>query len=93
MNSSRRGFLKVGIAAPAVILTPGLLMPVRSLIGTVYTHKPYVVAFGTWTIEGEITVQGSTTWAPLYPGIKTWWDEVYGVQIKEIHYKDLFKDA
>jgi hypothetical protein len=29
---NRRGFLKaVGVAAPAVILTPGLLMPVRKL--------------------------------------------------------------
>jgi hypothetical protein len=30
---NRRGFLKtVGVAAPAVILTPGLLMPVRKLL-------------------------------------------------------------
>lgn len=41
---TRRGFLKAAVAAPAIILTPGLLMPVRKIITPLFTGE-----LGSWS--------------------------------------------
>lgn len=87
---NRRNFLKLGVvAAPAVILTPGLLMPVKSLASILrYTHAEY--GLGLKVTLGEAGFANA-----LWPGVKMWWDEVYGIEVKKIEllYKDLYKDA
>lgn len=85
MNPSRRGFLKIGLAAPAVILTPGLLMPVRSLSIPSYIryiHASYLVAFGTNSVEFTKL---------LYPGCKSLFDNIYAAEVKYFEH-ELFED-
>jgi len=63
----RRGFLKtIGLVAPAVILTPGLLMPVRSIF------VPPLILFGDGLHDDTSALQGLingrvVTWADGTP--------------------------
>lgn len=50
---NRRGFLQATIAAPFVITTPGLLMPVRKLIVPVL--RPYQQATLTWIDSNPVS--------------------------------------
>lgn len=82
---NRRSFLKLGVYAPAVILTPGLLMPVKTgwkslltpeLIVREFMHKQAdIVALGTNSIEGNFA-------KALWPGVKGFWDNVYAVEVR-----------
>lgn len=52
---SRRGLLGSLLAAPAIIRTPGLLMPVKPLLNSIYVEGPAFVSgvsiSSGWTIK------------------------------------------
>ncbi|SRR6266699_1426133 len=83
----RRGFLKGILAlgvAPAIITTPGLLMPLRGIarvdeLGLACVPEE-LTGFGLAEIktEGGAIAYGSyPTAAALWPGVKAYWDRAY----------------
>ena len=63
MDVSRRSFIAGALASPAVILTPGLLMPVKAL------EIPKLVAPGSHVAPGSIRFNTTTLMLDIWDGV------------------------
>lgn len=80
---TRRSFLRGALstlAAPAIVLTPGLLMPVRALaVAPNVVAAPYSKTFfATYVTERHAWGWVDGHWQDLLtPGIDAWWAKQY----------------
>jgi hypothetical protein len=76
----RRGFLKGILAlsiAPAVITTPGLLMPVRSII-TPLRCEPKILGFGLAMAKAEGSIlEYDLSAMAIWPSVREFWSKAY----------------
>ena len=75
---NRRGFLGglIGLAAPTIIRTPGLLMPIRSLqLGDSFLVRDYLTdsVFLDTGASSHLGLHPQLLW----PGIRQWWVRAY----------------
>jgi len=69
----RRSFLRGVVAAPIVITTPGLLMPVKAL------PKPFAYVWGVWLNGEKFTKEIWDVRPASFVAAEPWFDDVAGI--------------
>jgi hypothetical protein len=71
---TRRGLVGVFLAAPVIIRTPGLLMPIKPFVLEPVTNPPTPTAEPVWVSEALWRVEIVTDGAGVITGTKLYYD-------------------